>query len=223
MTTLAAPRILGSTLGKKVVMALTGIILFGFLIVHMVGNLQLYTGPEKLDAYAAFLQGTPALVWGTRIILLLALVTHIAVSANLAKLQSQARPVRYAMRNWRTASYASRTMILSGPIIAFFVAYHLAHFTIGCVHPDWPNFVHANVYANVVAGFKVVPVSILYIVANALLGLHLWHGSYSFFQTLGLSNARFKLGLQRLGAGITLAITLVNISFPIAVMSGVVK
>src|SRR5687768_937416 len=130
-TIVANPRFIASTIGRKVLMAVTGVILFGFTIGHMLGNLQVYQGPEKLNAYAAFLKATPAILWGTRSILLVSVLLHIWAAVSLSLQNHRARPVAYAGRSWREASYASRTMMWSGPLLALFIVYHLLHFTTG--------------------------------------------------------------------------------------------
>jgi succinate dehydrogenase / fumarate reductase cytochrome b subunit len=208
-----------STIAKKVVMAVTGIVLFGFTMGHMLGNLQVYQGPVKLNAYAAFLKATPALLWGTRAILLLSVALHIWAAVALARLNERARPVSYQVKTWREGSYASRTMMWSGPILGLFVVYHLLHLTTGTAHPDFDPH---DVYRNFVVGFQQLPASIVYIVAMVALGLHLWHGAFSFFQSLGLRNPTWVKGMRAFATVTTLAVTLGNLSFPIAVLTGVI-
>src|SRR5262245_14940884 len=169
-TSIAVPRFVTSTIGQKVVMAVTGVILFGFTIGHMLGNLQVYQGPEKLNAYAAFLKATPALLWGTRSVLLVSVILHIWAAVSLSQKNHQARPVAYAGRRWREGSYAARTMMWSGPILGLFIVYHLLHFTTGQAHP---HFDEHDVYANFVIGFQDPRASAVYIVAMVALGFHL--------------------------------------------------
>jgi succinate dehydrogenase / fumarate reductase cytochrome b subunit len=209
---------LASTIGRKVVMAVTGVVLFGFTIGHMLGNLQVYQGPEKLNAYAAFLKATPALLWGTRAILLVSVLLHIWAAISLARQNDRARPVPYAARRWREGSYASRTMMWSGPLLGLFIVYHLLHFTTGTAHPQFDEH---DVYGNFILGFQQVPASIVYIVAMVALGFHLWHGAFSFFQSLGLRNPAWVRGLRTFATVTTLIVTLANLSFPIAVLAGV--
>ena len=218
-TSVATPRFVSSTIGRKVVMAVTGIVLFGFTIGHMLGNLQVYQGPEKLNAYAAFLRATPALLWGARAILLISVIFHIWAAISLSRQNDRARPVAYRARRWREGSYASRTMMWSGPILGLFIVYHLLHFTTGTAHPD---FNHEDVYRNFVLGFQQVPASAVYIVAMIALGLHLWHGAFSFFQSLGVRNPAWVRGMRLFATATTLLVTLGNLSFPIAVLTGVI-
>lgn len=212
-----------ATIGKKVVMALTGVILFGFLLGHLAGNLQIFEGPEKLNEYARFLREKPALLWGARTVLLLSVILHIISSIQLTLIKNAARPVGYQKKENIGSSYASRTMMWSGPIIAAFIIYHLLHFTLGPAHPSYPNFDQHDVYRNVVEGFQVPAVSIFYIVAMVLLGLHLFHGLWSMFQTLGVNHPKYNPALRRFAAIFTAVIVAGNISIPIAVLTGIVR
>ena len=206
-----------STPGKKAVMAVSGVILFGFVLGHLAGNLQVYEGPEKINAYAQFLRSIPAALWGARITLLGMVVLHVWSSISLGIRKLHARPLGYVKKASIASTYASRTMYWSGPIITAFIIYHLLHFTFGVVHP---NFQEADVYANVVNGFKVIPVSAFYIFAMLLLGMHLQHGLWSMFQTLGFSHPRYTPWLRHLATALSVLIVLGNISIPIAVMAG---
>jgi succinate dehydrogenase / fumarate reductase cytochrome b subunit len=203
-------------------MAVTGVILFGFVLGHLAGNLTVYLGPEALNGYAVllrqFLHG--AGLWIARAVLLLSVILHIWSATSLTLTSRAARPVGYRERQWVESTYASRTMRWSGVIIFFFVIYHLLHFTFGTVHP---SFVEGDVYHNFVTGFQSVPVSIAYIVAMIFLGLHLRHGVWSMFQTLGVSHPRY-IRWAHVGAWIFALIVVVgNCSFPIAVLAGFVK
>lgn len=206
-----------STIGKKTVMAVTGAILFGFVLLHMAGNLQVFLGPEKFDAYGRLLRTEPALLWAARGILLISVVMHIVASIQLTTIKKRARPIGYKKWTPVDSSYAARTMMWSGPIIAAFIVYHILHFTLGTVHP---NFQEGHVYDNVISGFRVIPVSIAYIVAMVLLGMHLNHGVWSMFQSLGVSNPRYLAGLRRFAALFSILIVLGFISIPLAVMAG---
>jgi len=211
-----------STIGKKVVMAVSGFILFGFVVAHMIGNLQAYMGPEALNAYAVWLRELlhGAGLWIARAVLLLSVILHMWSATALTIDNRRARPVGYRRREYDRSTYASRTMVWSGPILLLFIIYHLLHFTFGTVHP---SFVEGDVYHNFVAGFQVVPVSIFYIVAMLALGYHLYHGIWSMLQTLGLSHPRYNF-LRHGFAGLMTAIVVVgNISFPLAVLTGVIR
>ncbi|MEM6793370.1 MAG: succinate dehydrogenase cytochrome b subunit [Acidobacteriota bacterium] len=216
-----------SPMTKKVVMAVSGIVLFGFVISHMAGNLKIYQGPEKLDSYAAGLRafGAPFLsegqfLWIFRIGLLGAVGFHIVSAYQLTMINRKARPDNYAKSSYQKSTYASRTMRWGGVIILFFIVYHLLHFTTGDLHPD---FEHGKVYNNVVVGFQNPLASGFYILANIALGFHLFHGLWSMFQTLGFNGPRFNTLRKNAAVGLALTISLVNISFPIAVLSGFVE
>jgi succinate dehydrogenase / fumarate reductase cytochrome b subunit len=207
-------------IGKKVVMAITGAILFGFVLGHMAGNLQVFLGREAFDHYAVLLRTIPELLWGIRILLLVSVILHIVAAVQLTALQNKARPVGYKKKKAVESSYASRTMMWSGPIIAAFLVYHLLHLTFGTVHP---SFEEGHVYDNVIAGFRVIPVSIAYIVSMVLLGMHLNHGVWSMFQSLGVSHPRYSVGLRRFANIFSILVTAGFISVPLAVMTGIVS
>ncbi len=211
-----------SSIGRKVVMAVTGVILFGFVLGHLAGNLTVYVGPEALNGYAVFLRrflhGSG--LWIARAVLLLSVILHIWSATSLTLTSRAARRVGYRERQWTESTYASRTMRWSGVIILLFVIYHLLHFTFGTVHP---SFVEGDVYHNFITGFQSVPVSIAYIVAMIFLGLHLRHGVWSMFQTLGVSHPRY-IRWAHVAAWIFAVIVVVgNCSFPIAVLAGFLK
>jgi succinate dehydrogenase / fumarate reductase, cytochrome b subunit len=212
----------GSTIGKKVVMGATGIVLFGFVVAHMVGNLQLYMGPEALNTYSEFLHtvGHGMGLWVARGVLVAAVGLHIWAATSLTLASLKARPVGYRETERRESTYASRTMRWSGPILLLFIVYHLLHFTTGTVHQ---SFVPGDVYHNVVAGFRVWPVSAVYIVAMVALGFHLWHGVWSMLQSLGLSHPRWNAFRRAFATVFTVVVIAGNISFPIAVLAGLVR
>ena len=201
-------------------MAVSGCILFLFVVGHLIGNLQIYEGPEKLNRYAVLLRSMPALLWGVRTVLLAMVLLHIWSSVQLAGRNIAARPVGYRIKKATGSSYASRTMYWSGPIILVFVIYHLLDFTFGQVNP---HFQPGNVYGNVVASFQLIPVAVFYIIAMLLLCLHLYHGLWSMFQSLGIAHPRYTPMLRRGAAVVALLIAIGNISIPVAVLSGWVK
>ncbi len=205
-------------IGKKAVMAVTGLILFGFVLVHMAGNLQFFLGKEAFDAYARLLRVEPALLWGARLVLLVSVVLHIVASIQLTALKQTARPIAYQKKADIDSSYAARTMMWSGPIVAAFIVFHLLHFTVGAV--GIAHYREGLVYDNVIEGFQVIPVSIAYIVAMVLLGMHLNHGVWSMFQSLGVSNPRYSAGLRVFAKVFSVLIVLGFISIPLAVMAG---
>jgi succinate dehydrogenase / fumarate reductase, cytochrome b subunit len=208
---------LQTTIGKKAVMAVTGLLLFGFLLAHMAGNLQFFLGPEKLNTYAENLHHLGPILWVMRLGLLAAALLHIGSSISLARTQRLARPVGYAKRQNVGSNYASRTMYWSGPIVLAFLIYHLLHFTIGTVHPQ---FRELKPYENVVAAFSNPIVSIAYIIAMVLLGMHLYHGLWSMFQTLGAAHPRYTPKLKAFAKIFTAIIVLGFIIVPIAVLAG---
>jgi succinate dehydrogenase cytochrome b subunit len=210
---------LASSIGRKVIMAVTGLILFGFVIGHLVGNLQVYQGPEKLNAYGVLLRKFGSVLWAARIVLLAAVGLHLWAAWSLTRSNRRARGVGYDRYTPQASTYASRTMRWSGVLILLFVVYHLLHFTFGAhvVHPD---FVHGDIYHNFIVGFQNPLVSFFYIVSMLALGLHLYHGTWSTLQTLGASHPRLDGVRQGIAAVITAAIVLGNISMPVAVMAG---
>jgi succinate dehydrogenase / fumarate reductase cytochrome b subunit len=211
-----------TTVGKKAVMAVTGVILFGFVVGHLIGNLQIFLPPEKINHYSNTLKSLPALVWGARIILLLAVGLHIWSSFQLWLLQRAARPVSYVKKANLNSTYASRTMLWSGPILLAFVIFHLLHLTFGAVHPGGP-FDEQNVYNNIVLGFQFWPLSLFYIIAMIMLCYHLYHGLWSVFQSLGFSHPVYTPWLQLFAKIVAIVIGAGNISIPIAVLSGFIK
>jgi succinate dehydrogenase / fumarate reductase cytochrome b subunit len=223
MTPAHAQSFLRSSLGLKIVMALTGLILFGFVIGHMIGNLQVYLGPEVFNHYAEVLRtlGHGMLLWVARAGLLVAVGLHIWSAWRLTLMNNAARGVGYRETERRESTYASRTMRWSGVLLLLFIVYHLLHFTIG-VHAVHPHFVHGDAYHNFVTGFQNPLVSGFYILAMLALGLHLYHGAWSFMQTLGLSHPRYNHLRYAFAALITLVILAGNISFPVAVLTGYV-
>lgn len=211
--------VLGS-IALKAVMAITGFVLYGFVFVHMVGNLQLYQGPEKINAYAALLKSVPAVLWGFRAVLLGSVVVHGVAAFILWRRNRAARPVGYASQDFQAATITSRTMFWTGPMIGLFVVYHLLHLTVGSVHP---SFSHTDVYSNLVTAFSNPAVSIFYILAMVALGFHLFHGAFSLFQTLGLKTPKYEKPLKVILMAVSTVIVVVNISFPIAVLAGLVR
>lgn len=194
-----------SSVGKKILMAVTGIILFGFVVGHMAGNLKILLGPEAINEYGVWLRevGHPALpdysfLWAFRIVLLASVLVHIVAAVQLWSMSSKARTTSYEKMNDLSFSYASRTMRWGGIIIALFVVYHILHFTTGTVHADFATFtttdgaVHADVFHNFVVAFGSPLVYVAYLVAQAALCFHLYHGVWSLFQTLGLNHPKYN-------------------------------
>ena len=215
--------------GKKFVMALTGVLLFLYVLFHMLGNLQLYIPgtPERpagyyINRYAAFLHSTDAapLLWTARVVLLVAVVLHILAATELTIASWGARGGRYLVRRYREAGIAARTMVWSGPAIGAFVVFHILHLTTGSV-PGVP-FKELSPYENLVHGFKIPWISASYAVAVILLGLHFWHGLWSWFQTLGWSNPAHDRARLIFARVMTAVVVLGDLSFPLAVLTGLV-
>ena len=215
-----------ASIGKKVVMAATGAILFLYVVGHLCGNLQIYIGEERLNAYGAFLHSTGPALWVVRAFLLLAVILHIVSATQLWLMNRRARPDRYVKTGWVQASFASRTMILSGPILALFIIYHILHLTTGhCLTGGLAVDAHGHplVYTNVVNGFSYWPASVVYIIAMIVLGYHLSHGVWSMFQSLGLNHPRYMPWIKHFAFWITVAIVVGNISIPVSVMTGIIR
>lgn len=174
-----------SSVGKKVIMAATGLIMVAYLITHVLANLLVFQGPNKINAYSAFLHGTGGALWAARLVLLAALVLHVIAALQLAARSQEARPVGYvAGREPQAATFASRTIRWGGALILLFLIYHLLHFTVGTAHSD---FVEGNPYHNVATGFDNLLVVIVYEIALIAVGLHLYHGLWSSGRSLGVS------------------------------------
>lgn len=217
-----APSFWQSTNGKKVVMAVTGCILFLFIIGHLLGNLLVFAGRARYNSYAAILHFDDTLLWIARSILIVAVVLHITATVQLALRNKRARPVGYSRKEAINSSFASRTMYWSGPIILAFVIFHLLQFTAGYIHPE-SQFIEGDVYHNVVAGFLVWWVSVWYIFSMILLGFHLRHGIWSMFQSVGYNHPRHTPILKKSAFVIAILIVLGYISIPISVLAGFVK
>jgi succinate dehydrogenase / fumarate reductase, cytochrome b subunit len=174
-----------TSVGKKAVMAVTGLIMLAYLITHVLANLTVFQGPAKINAYSAFLHGTGGALWVARLVLIAALVLHVVAATQLTARRRAARPVAYAAgREPQVSTFASRTIRWGGVLILIFIVYHLLHFTLGTVHP---SFVEGDPYHNVAAGFGNPLVVIFYELALAALGLHLYHGIWSSGRSLGVS------------------------------------
>lgn len=219
---MASPSFLLSTIGRKAAMAASGILLVGFILAHLAGNLLVFVGAEAINEYGAWLRTLAhgAGIWLLRGGLLAAAVIHVWAAWSLTRLSLAARPQDYHRLAPDASSVASRTMRWGGVTILLFVIYHLMHFTWGNAHPD---FIHGDVYHNVVTGLRQVPVSMVYIAANIALGLHLYHGVWSACRTLGLSHPRHTRAAKLAGAGLGLLVAAGNISFPVAVLAGIVQ
>jgi succinate dehydrogenase / fumarate reductase cytochrome b subunit len=217
-----------TAVGKKYVMAITGLIGVGYVIAHLVGNLKVYLGAEEIDHYGEFLREllVPLLprtvaLWLLRLVLIGALALHLHAAYTLTLINRRARPDRYqSPRDYIAANFASRTMRWTGIIVLLFLFYHLADLTWGWFNPD---FVRGAVYHNLDESLSQIPVAILYIVANIALGIHLFHGVWSLFQSMGWNNPRFNSWRRGIATAIATLIVVGNCSFPIAVQAGIVQ
>jgi succinate dehydrogenase / fumarate reductase cytochrome b subunit len=209
-----------STIGKKVVMAVTGIVLVGYILAHVTANLLIFTGPTALDAYAAQLRTLPVLLWGVRILLFVSVVLHVVAAAQLAARARAARPTPYHQFAPQNSSAASRTMRWGGVALLLFLVYHILHFTTGQAHPD---FIHLAPRHNVTTAFRTWWVSAIYIAAMIALALHLYHGTWSMFQTLGIEHPRVNPATRRLATVIAVLVPIGFVSVPVAVLFGVVR
>ena len=221
-----------TSVGKKYAMAISGIALMGFVVAHMVGNLKMYMGAEDLNHYSEFLKellypivpknGT---LWIMRIGLIAMLLLHLHAAYSLTVINRRARGVKYQSdRDYQVASFASRSMRLTGIVVLLFIIWHLLDFTFGTVNTVGADgeFVREEVYDNVVRSFERVPVAVFYILANIALGTHLFHGVWSIFQSLGWNSPRFNRWRRALATGIATIVVVGNVSFPVAVLAGIV-
>jgi succinate dehydrogenase / fumarate reductase cytochrome b subunit len=204
-----------STIGMKVVMAVTGIMLFGFVVGHMVGNLQIFWGEEIIDGYAKSLHDHPTILWPIRGGLLSAMLLHMHAAITLTRRSRAARPKGY--KKLRRSNYATLGMRTSAIFVFLFIIYHLAHLTFGL---GVEGFEHGHVYSNVKSAFSKPLIGAVYIIANGLLGLHLYHGLWSMFRTLGVSSSRYDTLARYFAKGFTFLIVAGNIFIPVGIMVG---
>jgi succinate dehydrogenase / fumarate reductase cytochrome b subunit len=244
------PRPVLSSLGSKYVMAITGLMLIGFVIAHMVGNLLIYAGQDSLNTYAHALKSKPVLLWTARLGLLVVFLLHVVLGLRLTWLNKKARPVRYVYEDTLQASWASRHMLLTGLVLLAFVIYHIAHFTLGVVAsanvqyvdgrvedlPQSKNYgdlsekrLHPttehprqDVYSMVISGFRNPWISLSYLAAMAFLGLHLWHGGSSWFQSLGWNSSRHRSLIGAIGPILAVVVVAGNCSIVLSVWLGVI-
>ncbi len=209
-----------STIGKKAVMAVTGLIMIAFLISHFLANLQVFAGPLKINEYAAALRRLGPLLWLARAGLAVALVLHVVAAYQLTQRKQVARPVDYDGREPQVSTFAARTIRWGGVLLLVFIVLHLLHFTFGTIHPA---FDARDVYGNVVAGFDVWWVAVLYLAAMVGLGLHLYHGTWSSIRTLGLTRPSANPFKRRAAAVLAWVIYLGFSIVPIAVLAGIVR
>jgi succinate dehydrogenase / fumarate reductase cytochrome b subunit len=213
-------RVFRSTIGLKMVMAATGVVLSVFVLGHMLGNLTAFRGAEAMDAYGATLRKVPVVLWAVRLGLLVSVGLHIWAYLALTKKSWEARQIGYQKRAYREATYASRTMRITGPLLAAFVVYHLMDLTVGKWNPD---FREGEVYHNLIASLSLTPVAVFYLLAVAALALHLWHGVWSMFQSLGISQPRHESFARRLATLFTILVVGGFALIPLAILAGRLK
>ena len=210
-----------STVGKKIVMGATGLILVAFVVLHMAGNLQFFAGAERFNAYSHLLQrDLIELTWLMRIGLLLAVALHITAAIQLTRRNLSARPERYERREPQVSTYAARSLRWGGAYLLIFIPYHLLHFTTGTLHPA---FMKDGAYSNVVIGFQVTWVAIFYLGAMVFLSLHLYHGAWAMFRTLGLSRPSSDPLHRRVALAVAVIVPLGFSLLPLSVMLGIVR
>ena len=214
-------------IGKKVVMAVTGVVLVGFVIAHMLGNLKIFLGPDEINGYSRFLRevGRPALaygqlLWVVRIVLLICVTLHITAAVQLSRTSWAARPVGYNVKRNIETTFSARMMRWGGVILVAFLVFHLFHLTAGKVGFHAGQFRHLAVYQNVIAAFAVWPVTLFYVVAMGALCFHLDHGIWSMLQTLGWNTARNERVLKIASRAIAIVVFLGFSSVPISVLAG---
>ena len=203
------------TIGKKAVMAVTGVILVGWIVGHVLGNVLIFRGPESVNQYAALLKSNMALLWAMRVFMLVTVVLHVVAAVQLVNQQRASRPQAYTRHRYQQATIASRTIRWGGLVLALFLVYHILHMTTGALHP---SFDHADVYSNMVLGLRVPWVAAIYLAAVTALGLHLYHGMWSVFQSLGFSSPSISPVRRRLATGIALFVFIGFAAIPLAIL-----
>ncbi|EYF04492.1 succinate dehydrogenase cytochrome b subunit [Chondromyces apiculatus] len=207
-------------IGKKIAMALSGVVLFGYVVIHMAGNLQLFAGREQINDYAAKLHSSAPVLWGARAVLLTAVIVHIYTAIALTRLSYAARPDGYRKKGHRHSNLPARTMLWSGMVLAAFIVFHLLHLTTGTAHPQFQDL---KPYDNMVAGFQMPVVALFYVISVVLLGAHLYHGAWSMFQSLGISHPRYTPALRKFAVVFAFLLTVGFAVVPLAVLFGVVR
>ena len=212
-----------TTVGKKALLAVSGVVLFGFVIVHMLGNLQVFLGPEVYNHYAETAKSNPLVLYGARSVLLVAVITHIVLVIQLYQRSLAARPIGYRVKKNIATSYAGATMKYSGPALLLYILFHLAHFTMPGMSLGSYEHSPVDVYGNVINAFQLPWVALLYVSANLLLGMHLYHGAYSLLQSLGLNHSRYNTGARRGARAFALLVTVGNVAMPLSVLFGIIR
>jgi len=211
-----------STVGKKVVMGVTGLIGIGFVILHSLGNLLVFRGPEAINSYSHFLKSTGELLWTLRIVLIVAVILHVSAAVQLTRQSRAARPIGYTRRESQVATIASRTMRWGGALLLVFIVVHILHFTTGTIRPAGV-FTPEDVYANVVSSFRIWWVTLFYVLAMVALGLHLLHGAWSSVRSIGVSPPSPQPLDGKISVVIAILVWAAFTAVPVAVFSGIVR
>jgi succinate dehydrogenase / fumarate reductase cytochrome b subunit len=216
-----AIRFYRSSVGKKVAMAVTGVIGIGFLIIHVLGNLLVFRGPDAINSYSRFLHSTGELLWFARAVLIVAVILHVIAAYQLTMQNRAARPIGYARREPQVATLASRTMRWGGALLFFFIILHILHFTTGTLRPAG-SFVEGDVFANVVASFHIWWVVLFYVVAMIALGAHIYHGAWSSVRTLGVAQPSDDPMKRRVALVLALFLWIGFSLVPLAIFLGII-
>jgi succinate dehydrogenase (or fumarate reductase) cytochrome b subunit, b558 family len=211
-----------SMVGKKVVMGITGLIGIGFVVMHSLGNLLVFRGPAAINAYSHFLKSTGELLWGLRIVLIVAVILHVIAAVQLTTQSRAARPIAYAKQERQVATVASRTMRWGGALLLVFIVLHILHFTTGTIRPAG-DFSSEDVYANIVMSFRIWWVALFYVVAMLALGLHLFHGAWSSVRSIGARPPSPEPLHHRISLAVALLVWAAFTAVPIAVITGIVR
>ncbi|HMU61109.1 MAG TPA: succinate dehydrogenase cytochrome b subunit [Gemmatimonadales bacterium] len=211
-----------STVGRKVIMALTGLLLVGFVTGHVAGNLLVFKGPGMLNAYGALLKSSAVVLWTVRLVMLTAVGLHVWAALTLIRLNQVSRPVAYTKQVPQASTLAARLMRAGGILLLVFIVFHLLHFTTGTIHPGY-TFSETDVYSNVVSSFQVPWVALFYILAMVALLAHLSHGIWSFFQTMGWNHPRFNTARRVFATVLALIVSLGFIAIPSAILGGMLR
>jgi succinate dehydrogenase / fumarate reductase, cytochrome b subunit len=221
-----------SSVGRKFLMAATGLVMFGFVTGHLLGNLQIFLPPEKVNAYGHMLESLGAGLWLIRLFLLTCLIIHVWLAIELTLENRSARPRDYGVNHINRATLASRVMARTGIVVLAFIIFHLAHYTVRVGHPQWSEHTYLladghtrvrDIHAMMVQGFSNAAVSVFYVIAVGLLSYHLAHGITSMLQTFGLKNEKWTRGLERFAVVYCWGYFLLNAAIPLAVLGGLVK
>ena len=211
-----------SMVGKKVVMGVSGLIGIGFVIVHSLGNLLVFRGPEAINSYSHFLKSTGELLWVLRAVLIVAVIVHVIAAVQLTRQSRAARPIGYAKRESQVATLASRTMRWGGALLLVFIVVHILHFTTGTIRPA-DAFSREDVYANVVSSFRIWWIALFYVVAMITLGLHLFHGAWSSVRSIGVSPPSPQPLHKKVSVVIAVLVWAAFTAVPVAVVTGIVR